>query len=270
MEKFLDQAYAFGLDIGGKIIGAIILWIVGRYLIGLALKLLNVSLNKQKLDKTLVRYIGSATSVLLNVILMIAVLGVFGVETTTFAGLLAAAGVAIGMAWSGLLSNFAAGVFMIVLRPFKVGDYVIAGDVEGTVMEIGLFVTAINTPDNVRTFLGNGKVFGGTIKNFSTNPYRRVEGTAQLPHGVDPMEAKAALLEALAQIPNIAESPKPEVFISTFTLAGPVLTVRSFCHTQYYWDVYFSQNRAIAETFAAKGYPVPKQHWHLHGAAPAA
>ncbi len=270
MDRFLDQAYAFGLDIGGKVLGALLLWIIGRYLIGLALKLLAASLNRQKLDGTLVRYIGSASGVLLNIILMIAVLSVFGVETTTFAGLLAAAGVAIGMAWSGLLSNFAAGVFMIVLRPFKVGDYVIAGDMEGTVLEIGLFVTTINTPDSVRTFMGNNKVFSSTIKNFSANPFRRVEGTAQLAHGVDPDEAKAALLANLANIPNIVESPKPEVFISGFTLAGPVLTVRSFCHTQYYWDVFFAQNKVIATTFAAKGYPVPENHLHLSGVSQAA
>jgi len=267
MENFLSQAYGFGIDIGGKILGAIVLWIVGRYLVGLVQKLIGVSLNRQKLDPTLVRYVHSAVGVLLNVILVIAVLGVFGVETTTFAGLLAAAGVAIGMAWSGLLSNFAAGIFMIVLRPFKVGDYVIAGGVEGTVLEVGLFVTAINTPDNVRTFVGNSAVFGGTIKNFSTNPFRRVEGAAQLAHGVSPEEAKARLLPVLAQIPDIAQSPAPEIFISTFTLAGPVLTVRSFCHTAHYWDVFFAQNKAIAETFGAAGYPVPEQHFKVKGAA---
>lgn len=263
----LDTIMAYAINIGGKILGAIVLWIVGRWLIGMAIRLLSASLNKQKLDATLVRYVGSAAGVLLNVILIIAVLGVFGVETTTFAGLLAAAGVAIGMAWSGLLSNFAAGIFMIVLRPFKSGDYVIAGDVEGTVLEIGLFVTAINTPDNVRTFIGNGKVFGGTIKNFSANPYRRVEGSAQLAHGVDPMDAKARLIANLAKIPNIVDTPAPEVFISGFTLAGPVLTVRSFCNTQYYWDVFFAQNQVIVETFGAAAYPVPEKHLQIKQAA---
>jgi small conductance mechanosensitive channel len=263
----LDTILNYAVNIGGKILGAIVLWIVGRWLIGMAIRLLSASLNKQKLDSTLVRYVASAAGVLLNIILVIAVLGVFGVETTTFAGLLAAAGVAIGMAWSGLLSNFAAGIFMIVLRPFKAGDYVIAGDVEGTVLEIGLFVTAINTPDNVKTFIGNGKVFGGTIKNYSANPYRRVEGSAQLAHGVDPMDAKARLLANLANIENIVDTPKPEVFISGFTLAGPVLTVRSFCNTAYYWDVFFAQNKVIAETFGEAAYPVPEKHLQIKQAS---
>lgn len=263
----LDTIMDYAVDIGGKIIGAIILWVVGRWLIGMAMRLLKASLTRQKIDATLVRYMGSALSVLLNVILAIAILGVFGVETTSFAGILAAAGIAIGMAWSGLLSNFAAGIFMIVLRPFKAGDYVVAADIEGTVVEIGLFITAINTPDNVRTFVGNGKVFGGTIKNFSTNPYRRVEGSAQLAHGVDPMDAKARLLANLASIPNIVDTPAPEVFISGFTLAGPVLTVRSFCNTQYYWDVFFHQNLVIAETFGEAAYPTPETHHHINRAA---
>ena len=160
---------------------------------------------------------------------------------------------------------FAAGVFMIVLRPFKVGDYVIVGGIEGTVLEVGLFVTAINTPDNVRTFVGNNAVFGGTIKNFSANPFRRVEGAAQLAHGVDTEDAKARLLAALAEIPNIAQAP--EIYINTFTLAGPVLTVRSFCHTAHYWDVFFAQNKAIATTFGAAGYPVPEQRLTIKNAA---
>lgn len=263
----LDKILEYGLDIGGKIVGAIVLWVVGRWLINMAIRLLRGSLNRQKLDATLVRYMGSALAVLLNIVLLIAILGVFGVETTSFAGILAAAGVAIGMAWSGLLSNFAAGIFMIVLRPFKTGDYVIVGGVEGTVVEIGLFVTAVNTPQNVRTFIGNGKVFGGTIQNFSANPYRRVEGSAQLAHGVDPQDAAARLLERLGSIPNIADTPAPEVFISGFTLAGPVLTVRSFCNTKYYWDVFFAQNRIIVETFGEAAYPTPETHHHINRAA---
>jgi len=111
----------------------------------------------------------------LNIILVVAIRGYFGVETTSFAAILAAAGIAIGMAWSGLLANFAAGAFMVVLRPFKVGDFVTVGGITGTVKEVGLFVTALNTPDNVLTIIGNNKVFSDTIQNFSANPYRRVD-----------------------------------------------------------------------------------------------
>jgi small conductance mechanosensitive channel len=187
-------------------------------------------------------------------------LGFFGVETTTFAAIMASAGVAIGLAWSGLLSNFAAGAFMIVLRPFKVGDFVTAGGVTGTVKEIGLFVTSLNTPDNVLTTIGNGRIFSDIIQNFSANPYRRVDLKAQLNHGVDHKAAIGLLKERLAKIPNVKSDPAPDVEILEFNLAGPVLAVRPYCHTDHYWQVYFDANRAIREGFGAAGFPVPEQH----------
>ena len=170
LEVLINYVVNLGMVWGTKLLGAIVLWIVGRMLVGFVRGLVRRLMTARELDATLTRYIDSALGVLLDVLLVIAVLGVFGVETTTFAGLLAAAGVAIGMAWSGLLSNFAAGMFMILLRPFKVGDFVTIGGLTGTVKEIGLFVTAIDTPDAVRVFMGNGKIFGGDIHNFSMNP----------------------------------------------------------------------------------------------------
>src|SRR5215467_754438 len=197
--------------VGLKILGAIAIWVIGRWLIALALRLIGGMLSKQKIDPTLARYIHSATAALLTIVLVVAILGFFGVETTSFAALLAAAGVAIGMAWSGLLANFAGGVFLVILQPFKVGDFVTAAGVTGTVEEIGLFATTLSTPDNVKTMVGNGKVFGDTIQNFSANPYRRVELTAQLAHGVDPAAAIAQLKPALAKLPNVIAEPAPDL-----------------------------------------------------------
>src|SRR5574342_722719 len=161
--------------VGLMVVGAILLWMIGRWLIGFAVRLITRLLEKQRVDPTLLRYVGNIVSVVLNVVLVVAILGYFGVETTSFAALLAAAGIAIGMAWSGLLANFAAGAFLIVLRPFKVGDFVTAGGVTGTIKEVGLFASAINTPDNVLTLVGNAKIFGDTIQNFSVNAFRRVD-----------------------------------------------------------------------------------------------
>jgi len=251
--------------VGLKILGAIAIWIVGRWLIGVALRMIGSALRKQKIDPTLIRYIHSTVAALLNIVLVIAILGFFGVETTSFAALIAAAGVAIGMAWSGLLSNFAGGVFLVILQPFKVGDFVTVVGVTGTVEEVGLFATTLNTPDNVKTILGNGKIFGDTIQNYSANPYRRVELLAQLAHGVDPQAAVALLKPALAQIPNVMADPAPDVEILTFNLAGPVLAVRPYCNNKYYWQVYFDTNRLIRETFAKAGFPVPEQHYAVRG-----
>jgi small conductance mechanosensitive channel len=179
----MRTAVASLTHVGLMVVGAIILLIIGRWLIAFAVRMITRSLEKQRVDPTLLRYVGNIVSVILNVALIVAILGYFGVETTTFAALLAAAGVAIGMAWSGLLANFAAGAFIVVLRPFKVGDFVMAGGVTGTVKEIGLFVTTINTLDNIFTIVGNNKVFSDNIQNFSTNAYRRVDLLAQLNHG---------------------------------------------------------------------------------------
>jgi len=252
--------------VGLKIVGALAIWIIGRWLITFGLQLLGRALAKQKFDPTLTRYIHSASAALLNVVLVVAILGFFGVETTSFAALLAAAGVAIGMAWSGLLANFAGGVFLMILQPFKVGDFVMTAGVTGTVEEIGLFATTISTPDNIKTIVGNGKVLGDTIQNFSANPYRRVDLTAQLAHGVDPEVAVALLRPALAKLPNVIAQPGPDVEILTFNPMGAVLAVRPYCNNQHYWQVYFDTNKLIRDTFVRAGFPVPEQHYSLRGA----
>src|ERR1700751_132871 len=252
--------------VGLKILGAIAIWIIGRWLIAFALRLIGGPLTKQRIDPTLARYIQSATAVLLNIVLIVAILGFFGVETTSFAALLAAAGVAVGMAWSGMLANFAGGVFLVILQPFKVGDFVTAAGVTGTVEEIGLFATILKTPDNVKTRVGNGKVFGDTIQNFSANPYRRVELTAQVAHGVDPAAAIALLKPALTKLPNVIAEPAPDVEILTFNPMGAVLAVRPYCNNQHYWQVYFDTNKLIRDTFVRAGFPVPEQHYSLRGA----
>jgi len=259
-EQIIQTVTTIGIAFGLKAIGAIAIWVIGRYLIGLAVRLVSAALEKQRVDPTVLRYLGTVISVTLNIILVVAILGYFGVETTTFAAIMASAGVAIGLAWSGLLSNFAAGAFMIVLRPIKAGDFVTVGGVTGTVKEIGLFVTAINTLENVLTIVGNNKIFSDTIQNYSANPYRRVDLKAQLNHSVDHNAAIGLLKERLSKIPNVNATPAPDVEILDFNLAGPVLAVRPYCHTDHYWQVYFDTNRAIRESFGSAGFPVPEQH----------
>jgi small conductance mechanosensitive channel len=263
MSQTMQTIVDVGILVGFRIIGAIVFYLVGRWLISFAIRLVSGALERQKVDPTLLRYIGTVISVTLNIVLVIAILGYFGVETTSFAAIIAAAGIAIGMAWSGLLANFAAGAFMIVLRPFKVGDFITAGGVTGTVKEIGLFVTAILTLDNVLTLVGNNKVFSDVIQNYSANPYRRVDLKAQLSHSVDHNDAIRRLKEQLSKIPNVMSNPAPDVEILEFNLAGPVLAVRPYCNNDHYWQVYFDTNKVIRETCGAAGYPVPEQHFAI-------
>ena len=245
------------VDVGGKIVAALVFWIVGRWLIGLVGRLLQQALGRQQVDPTLMRYIGNFVGVTLNIVLVVAILGYFGVQTTSFAALIAGVGIAIGAAWGGLLSNFAAGAFLIVLRPFKVGDFVTAGGVTGTVMEIGLFGSVINTPDNVLTIVGNGKVFGDIIQNYSANPFRRVDLKCQISGAADHVAAMQLLREKIAAIPNVMKNPAVDVEILDFNLVGPVLAVRPYCHNDHYWQVYFDGNRVMREALAAAGFPAP-------------
>jgi small conductance mechanosensitive channel len=248
-----------------KVLGAIVIWFVGRWLIRFALTIMGRTLNRQSLDRTLVAYMQSALGILLNVVLVVALLGFFGVQTASFAALLVGVGLAIGAAWSGLLANFAAGFFLLVLRPFKVGDYVEVGGVTGTVETIGLFTTTLNTPANVVAIVGNGKVFGDTIQNYTRNDYRRVDLTVGLSHDVDPGQAIALLQDGIAQIANVLPAPTPVIEVFEFTLAGPVLVVRPFCANEHYWQVYFDTNRMIRNTFGKAGFPAPEYHHAVRG-----
>ncbi|WP_413200295.1 mechanosensitive ion channel family protein [Nostoc piscinale] len=254
-------AVALLTTFGLKILGAIALWIVAQKLIDFALKLVRRGFRSQHVDPTLVNYLLNIIGVTLRIILVVAILGFFGIETTSFAALLAAAGVAIGAAWGGLLANFAAGAFLIVFSPFKVGDFITAAGVTGTVTEIGLFTTNITTPDNVLTIVANNKIFSDNIQNFSANPYRRVDLLAQLHHDVDHNDAIARLKARISQIPNVVNNPVPDVEIITFNLAGPVLAVRPYCNNDHYWQVYFDTNKAIREAFGEAGYPIPEQRY---------
>lgn len=257
MESYSQIALTYVTDIGLKVLGAIIFWIVGRWLIGLACSLLQQAMGRQKVDPTLMRYVGSFLTVTLNIVLVVAILGYFGVQTTTFAALVAGIGVAIGAAWGGLLGNLAAGIFLVVLRPFKVGDFISAAGMVGTVKEVGLFATTIDTPDNVMTLIGNGKIFADTIQNFTANSYRRVELKCQLAGSADHVAAMQLLREHLLAVPNVLATPAPEVEILDFNLVGPVLAVRPFCHNDHYWQVYFDGNRVIREALAAANFPAP-------------
>ena len=251
---------------GLKVVGALLLFAVGRRLIGVAGKVVSRALMKREFEPTLLGFISSTISVVLNVSLIVAILGYFGVETTSFAALLAGAGLAIGSAWGGLLANLAAGLFLVVLRPFKVGDFISGGGVSGTVVQIGLFATQVNTGDNVRTFVGNNKLFGDNIQNFSTNDFRRVDLVAQISDKAKPEGAIAVLKQRVQAIPNVRTEPAPDVVMQGFSPAGPLLAVRPYCHNDHYWQVYFDTNLAIREVLGDGAFPAPVPMYAIRNA----
>jgi small conductance mechanosensitive channel len=263
VNALIQSASATLMAVGWKVLGAAALFIIGRKLISFALGLLGQAAGRHQFDATLTRYLQTALSILLNVALIVAILGYFGVETTTFAALIAAGGVAIGVAWGGLLANFAAGAFLVFLRPFKVGDAVTAGGVTGTVDAIGLFGTVINTADNVHTIVGNSKIFNDTIQNFSVNPYRRVDLTLTISNAVDHRDVIRLISQRISTVPNVLTSPAPTVDLLQIAPLGPVICVRPFCNNEHYWQVHFDTNRLIRETLLDAGLPVSRPPYEV-------
>ena len=253
-----------------QVLGALAIWIVGGILIRFACRMVAATMASRNLDRTLTSYVTSALSILLRVVLIAGVLGMFGVESTSFAALLAAAGVAIGMAWAGLLANFAAGVFLVLLRPFKVGDIITAAGVNGQVTEIGLFATTLDTRDNVRIFVGNNKLFADNIINHSHNAYVRIELHAQVANGVDPFAVAARIAPLLARIPHVMADPAPEVDVLEYNAAGTKLAVRPYVRggTPEQEAVRAAAFQAIAE--ATTGLPVPAPYQIVQPRQPAA
>ncbi|CAM3516226.1 mechanosensitive ion channel protein MscS [Pseudomonas floridensis] len=238
INSLLNVVLQYGATVVLKLVIAAFLWIFGRWLIGVLVRMVQRSLTRQRFDPTVLRYVGSFITVTLNIILVIAILSYCGIETTSFAALLAAVGLAIGMAWSGLLANLAAGGFIIVLRPFKVGDAITAAGVTGTVVEIGLFVTSINTADNVLNLVGNNKIFADTIINYSSNDFRRVELTATLPDTTDEHAAISRLKDQVSGLPNVMSNPSVDIHLAAATAGTITLAVRPYCHNDHYASVY--------------------------------
>ncbi|GAB7533785.1 mechanosensitive ion channel family protein [Pseudomonas sp. 3A(2025)] len=258
VNSLLNLVLQYGATVGIKLLVAALLWIVGRWSIGMLVRMLQRSLTRQRFDPTVLRYLGSFVTVTLNIILVVAILGYCGIETTSFAALLAAVGLAIGMAWSGLLANLAAGGFIIVLRPFKVGDFIAVDTISGRVEEIGLFTTSLDTAENVRVLMANNKVFSSNIINYSVNGYRRVELTATLPTSADEQTLIVRLTEQLKAIPNVLTAPPVDVHLASLSADSVTLAVRPYCHNDHYWPVYYQSLEVIRGLLREGGVERPR------------
>ncbi len=238
IKQIIDKILQFTMSSGLNILTAIVFFAVGFFVIKWLNKIMELALTKKHIDKTLGVYIVNSSRILLYILLIAACMGFLGVQTTTFAAIIGASGLAISMAWSGLLSNFAAGAFLLFLRPFKVGDVVMINNITGTVKEIGIFSTSINTPDGVQTIIGNNSILTTTIRNFSTNEIRRVDINFQVPAGCNIDKLSKKLLKLESEIPNVLADPAPEVVVSEFRPIGPIMTIKAYCNNEFYWTVY--------------------------------
>ena len=266
VEQLLSKLLDWGIEVGKDLLGAISIYIVGRFIIKQVGRLLARILEKRKLEISVQTFLRSLVSILLNLILAFAIVSRLGVETTSFAALLASAGVAIGMALSGNLSNFAGGLIILVFKPFKVGDYIEGQNANGTVREIQIFHTILTTVDNKVIYVPNGALSSNAITNYSKQETRRAEWVFGVEYGEDFEKVKAVLQRIIDADPRILKDPAPMIALGALSASSVDIKVRAWAKTADYWDVYFDMNKIVYDTFNKEGIGFPFPQLTVHQA----
>lgn len=266
VEQLLSKLLDWGIEVGKDLLGAIIIYIVGRFIIKQVGRLLARILEKRKLEISVQTFLRSLVSILLNLILAFAIVSRLGVETTSFAALLASAGVAIGMALSGNLSNFAGGLIILVFKPFKVGDYIEGQNANGTVREIQIFHTILTTVDNKVIYVPNGALSSNAITNYSKQETRRAEWVFGVEYGEDFEKVKAVLQRIIDADPRMLKDPAPMIALGALSASSVDIKVRAWAKTADYWDVYFDMNKIVYDTFNKEGIGFPFPQLTVHQA----
>ena len=254
-----------GISAGKHIIAAIIIFIVGRFIIKLINRLVASILQRRHIEISVQTFLSSLVNIILTILLIITVIGALGVNTTSFAALIASAGVAIGMALSGNLQNFAGGLIILLFKPYRVGDCIDVNGVQGTVREIQIFHTIILTPDNKAVYLPNGSTSSATITNYSREDKRRIEWTFGIDYGEDVNRARTAILSVITADTRILTDPVPFVAVGGLSDSSVDIIVRVWVPTEEYWNVYFDMHQRVYETFNEQkiNFPYPQQTVHL-------
>lgn len=262
MEKIVSIAMDFGL----KLIGALLLLVIGLWIIKVFSRGVGKLMVKANIEPSLHSFLKSFLSVILKVLLIISVLVMVGIEMTSFIALLAAAGLAVGMALSGTLQNFAGGVMILLFRPFKVGDYINAQGHSGTVKEIQIFNTILTTPDNVTIILPNGGLSGSAMTNYSTQSTRRVDMTFGIGYDDDIDQAKNVLNDLIGKDQRIFKDPEPFIAVAELADSSVNIVVRAWVNASDYWGVFFDMQEQVKKSFDKQGVsiPYPQTDMHLH------
>ena len=259
IEAIIDKLISWGIDTGKDLIGAILIYVIGRFIIKQITKLVNKILIKRKLEVSVQTFLRSLLSITLNLILAFAIIARLGVETTSFAAILASAGVAIGMALSGNLSNFAGGLIILVFKPFKVGDFIDGPGASGTVKEIQIFHTILATVDNKIIYVPNGSMSSNVVVNYS----KQVIGVE---YGEDFEKVKAVIERLINEDERILKDPAPFIGLGALSASSVDIKVRAWASTANYWDVYFDFNKKVYETFNKEGIGFPFPQLTVHQA----
>ncbi|MDO4162784.1 MAG: mechanosensitive ion channel [Bacteroides sp.] len=266
VQMLFQQLIDWGVDAGGRIIGAILIFIIGRFLISIIKKMLARLLTKRKIDPSIQSFVKSLVNILLTVLLIVAVVDKLGVETTSFAALLASAGVAVGMALSGNLQNFAGGLIVLLLRPYKVGDLIESQGVTGTVREIQIFHTILTTGDNKVIYIPNGSLSSGTITNYSREDTRRVEWIVGVEYGENYDKVESTVKRIIAADKRVLATPEPFVALNALDASSVNVVIRVWVKSADYWDVYFDTNKVIYDVFNKEGIGFPFPQLTVHQA----
>ena len=265
LDTVIGKLIDLGVDLGGRILGALIIFIIGKFLINWANKLFAKLLIKRKVDVGVQTFLKSMVSLLLYVMLGLAVIGKLGIELTGFAALLASAGVAIGMALSGNLQNFAGGIIILVFRPYKVGDYIEASTgASGTVQEIQIFHTVLVTPDNKVVYAPNGAMSNAVVTNYSHKEVRRVDFGFGVEYGTDFDRVQAVLNSIIAADNRILSTPAPFIELGQLADSSVNITVRVWTKASDYWGVFFDMNKTVYATFNKEGIEFPFPQLTVH------
>ena len=269
LDVFLTKMIDLGISVGSKILLAIVVFIVGRWIVRRLNKLLAKILEKRHVEASLSTFVKSLVNITLTLLLIIVVIGVLGIETSSFIALFASAGVAIGMALSGTLQNFAGGVMILLFKPFKVGDTIEAQGQSGTVREIQIFNTILATPDNKIIIIPNGGLSTGLMKNYSREATRRVDWEFGIAYGDDYTKAKAVIARLLDADGRVLKDPAYFIALTSLGESSVNIVVRAWVNAGYYWGVYFDMNEKVYKTFAEENLniPFPQLDVHLHGKA---
>ncbi len=266
MQPAIDQLSVFFTTYGLKIIGAIIILILGRIAAGIGRSMCRRVLEKTKTDAAIVSFVGSLAYVIILVFAVLAALAKFGIQTASFVAVLGAGAFAIGFALQGSLANFAAGVLILLLRPYKIGDYVQGAGVAGTVKDIELFTTVLATVDNVKIIVPNGKLFGDVIQNVSGYDTRRVDLVIGISYGSSIKEAYDVVKKILDEDERVLSDPAPQIAVSELADSSVNLVVRPWVKSGDYWSTKFDLTRKIKETFDEKGIEIPFPQMVVHSA----
>lgn len=266
MQQLVEKLLDWGVDAGGRILGAIVIFVVGRFLISFLNRMVARILVRRRVDAGIQTFVKSLVNILLMVLLIVAIVNKLGIETTSFAALLASAGVAVGMALSGNLQNFAGGIIVLLFRPYKVGDWIESQGEAGTVREIQIFHTILTTSDNKVVYIPNGALSSGVIVNYSREETRRVEWIVGVEYGENFDKVEQVTRDLLAADKRVLDKPEPFIALHALDASSVNIVIRVWVRSSDYWDVYFGMNKEIYRVYNEKGIGFPFPQLTVHTA----